>query len=63
MSNIEDRDMDNVIWGASVPNMAINYTPSPDTKLYASAEGESGRQCLTTSAGHDAYGRFQAGKS
>lgn len=37
MSNIEDRDMDNVIWGALSPKLAINYTPSPELRLYASA--------------------------
>lgn len=37
MRNIEDRDMDNVTWGALSPKLAINYTPSPELRLYASA--------------------------
>ncbi|MCU0459795.1 MAG: TonB-dependent receptor [Bacteroidales bacterium] len=37
MRNIEDRDMDNVTWGALSPRLAINYTPSPELRLYASA--------------------------
>jgi iron complex outermembrane receptor protein len=37
MRNIEDRDMDNVIWGALSPRLAVNLTPSPHIRLYASA--------------------------
>jgi iron complex outermembrane receptor protein len=37
MKNIEDRDMEDVTWGALSPKLAINYTPSPRLRLYASA--------------------------
>lgn len=37
MRNIEDRDMDEVTWGAMSPKLALNYTPSPGVRFYASA--------------------------
>ncbi|MDX9728997.1 MAG: TonB-dependent receptor [Bacteroidales bacterium] len=37
MRNIEERDMDNVTWGALSPKLALNYTPSPATRIYFSA--------------------------
>ena len=37
MRNIEDREMDNVTWGALSPKLALNYTPSPGTRIYVSA--------------------------
>lgn len=37
MRDIEDRDMDNVTWGALSPKLAVNYTPSPGTRIYVSA--------------------------
>lgn len=37
MRNIEDREMDKVIWGALSPKLALNYTPSASTRLYLSA--------------------------
>ncbi len=37
MRNIEDREMDNVTWGAVSPKLAVNYTPSPGMRFYVSA--------------------------
>ncbi len=37
MRNIEDREMDNVTWGALSPKLALNYTPSAGTRIYLSA--------------------------
>lgn len=37
MRNIEDRDMDNVTWGALSPKLALNYTPSASSRIYISA--------------------------
>lgn len=37
MRNIENREMDNVTWGALSPKLALNYTPSAGTRLYLSA--------------------------
>ncbi len=37
MRNIEDREMDNVTWGALSPRLAFNYTPSEGTRVYLSA--------------------------
>ena len=37
MRNIEDRDMDNVTWGALSPKLALNYTPSASARIYLSA--------------------------
>jgi len=37
MRNIEDREMDNVTWGALSPKLALNYTPSASSRIYFSA--------------------------
>ena len=37
MRNIVDRNMENTIWGAFSPKLALNYTPSSDIRVYASA--------------------------
>ena len=37
MRNIEERDMDNVTWGALSPKLALNYTSSAGTRVYVSA--------------------------
>jgi iron complex outermembrane receptor protein len=37
MRNIEDREMDNVTWGALSPKLALNYTPSAGNRMYVSA--------------------------
>ena len=37
MRNIENREMDNVTWGALSPRLALNYTPSEGTRIYLSA--------------------------
>jgi iron complex outermembrane receptor protein len=37
MRNIEDREMDNVTWGALSPKLALNYTPSAGNRIYVSA--------------------------
>jgi len=37
MRNIEDRDMDNVTWGALSPKLALNYTPTSNSRIFVSA--------------------------
>jgi len=37
MRDIENREMDNVSWGAFSPKLALNYTPAAGSRIYLSA--------------------------